>query len=375
MDGKSILLANLPDDPRIQTKIIIDTFERFYRIPESTLNLGGELQRDENFVLSESKKKLKKVITALSRPYYPFLDLKELCQDMIRLDTKALDKFKLKWNDKRLANFCNTQSISSLDIPEFVQSLLKLYGKNADELKLEWDNIKETCKQHEKLLDEKYGSVIRPKELIERWIQVANDLNAFKLEWPEIEETLTPIVKSLHPPSEISKLVEDLKQTHSKIIEKHKLWIGYSTTLLQDLAKDILLVKDVGVEGWNYEILKEVIYWIRFICEFFVELEHTLALPHLAEKRFGGALEDVEIGLFELIEGFLKPKENEINSQDIPERERGMVSAKTVRELYILNELSKQLLNGHLRVDEQLDIQKLANDIGKVAVPIYVVWD
>ena len=210
MDGKSILLANLPDDPRLQTKIIIDTFERFYHIPEPTLDFGGELQKERNIVLDDMKKKLRGIVKALSDQYYPFLDVKELCQGLIQLDIKALDKFKLSWTKERLKKFQNHHAHSILDTHKFIHSLLQLYDQKEDKLQQMWLKLKETCKQHEELIDKECDGVFNHKSSVQNLIQSAKDLDDLNKEWPRIKEALTTIIKK-HP-SKIGKLVEDLQQ-------------------------------------------------------------------------------------------------------------------------------------------------------------------
>lgn len=65
------------------------------------------------------------------------------------------------------------------------------------------------------------------------------------------------------------------------------------------------------------------------------------------------------------------PRQNDLNSRDIPGEICGMISAKTVGELYILNAIGKRLLDGRFRHKEQIDVQKLTIDISQIAVSIY----
>lgn len=371
MDGKSILLAHLPDDPRLETKIIIDTFERFYRISKSTLNLSGQPQKERDIVLNYTKKKLREIHAALLNQYHPFLDVKQLCQELIRLDIKALDQFKLRWPKERLNRFHSHERYSILDTNEFINSLLQLYDEKADGLQQVWFKIKENCKQHEELMDKECDPVFKPKESLENLIQSADDLDVFNKEWSGIKKALTPIIKKYHP-SEIGKLVEDLQGLLDKSREKQQIWIQHSIIFLENLLKDISLVNSTVVDDWNYEILMEVVHWIQFIYDFFDRLQGTLTLPPETEERFSEVLDEVEGELRVLYRDFIIPKQNDINSQDISEKIRGMVSAKTVPELYILNALSKRLLNGSLRYKEQIDVQKLTIDIGKIVVSICV---
>ena len=112
----------------------------------------------------------------------------------------------------------------------------------------------------------------------------------------------------------------------------------------------------------------EVNYWIQFIYDVFDHLRKTLTLPLETKEELSKVLDKVEGELRMLDEEFITPKQNDIDSQDISEKIRGIVSAKSIRELYVLNVLSNQFLNGRLRYEEQIDVQKLKKDIGKIAV-------
>lgn len=154
--------------------------------------------------------------------------------DPIQLDKKAPCQFKLRWTKERLNRIRNHQRYSILDTHEFINSLLQLCGGGENTLQQMWPRIKETCKQHEEMVDKECDLVFKPKESTEN-SQTAKDLDEFHKEWPGIKEALTPIIKKYHP-SEIGKMVEGLQRILDE--SREKTWVQHSIIFLQNMVED-----------------------------------------------------------------------------------------------------------------------------------------
>jgi hypothetical protein len=186
-------------------------------------------------------------------------------------------------------------------------------------------------------------------------------------EWHSVKERYkTKLTKLDQIQLTIDKSVENLRQHEEESLKMHQAWIESSISLLRNLEKDIKLVQKVGPNEWNHTILKEVLHLIWFLYEFFVSLPGKLRLPQHVDQDFQDTVRRVEKQWALLVNRLRQSQQDEVHMaiQDAGAKE--MVSAKTIRELYILNELSRRALEGRLVLSDKSNIQQKAKDIGKI---------
>jgi len=153
---------------------------------------------------------------------------------------------------------------------------------------------------------------------------------------------------------------EKITESTEKYMREHELRVNHSIKAIQNLRKDILLVQSVATDKWNHAILEDVFRFIQFFSRIF---------PRLSERskfRQGpiGALQK-HLESLERLWAMLREKHKDFI--DVSQLEdRGKIPAKSIRELYIFNEVSRKVFKGRLILVMEPDMQEKAKEIRKI---------
>lgn len=162
--------------------------------------------------------------------------------------------------------------------------------------------------------------------------------------------------------------MEKVNEAWKKYVSKHVFYFEGGITLLNNLKKDILLVQSVEADDWNHTILKEVLRLIYFLYSIFNDLPGQSMLSSGVNDVFKKATNGGENEFSSLMSKLRSKKNKEVDEliNDVLMKESEKISAKPVRELYILNELSRRVLNGRLMLIDKQAVQQKVKEIGKV---------
>lgn len=132
-------------------------------------------------------------------------------------------------------------------------------------------------------------------------------------------------------------------------------YIVHSASFLHSLERDIMLVVTVEASDWNPSILKEVLDLMCFLYGLFETVSDGSRFPKDAGEDLDSALDGVELAWFNL---FQRNSENPRNmalilqcKQDAGKDFSGRFPA--IKELWILNELSRRALSGGLMLNRR----------------------
>lgn len=138
---------------------------------------------------------------------------------------------------------------------------------------------------------------------------------------------------------------------------------------LGNLRKDVLLVLSVGANNWNHTILKEVIRLIIFLCNIFTDIPSRwlhLKLPWALTRNFDYAMEEVESIISLLVTHLCESEKNKELVNEARTQNKEKISSKTIRKLFILNQLNQSVLDGRLILVDKLAVEQKAKEIGKI---------
>lgn len=188
----------------------------------------------------------------------------------------------------------------------------------------------------EKLLDDMLR-IEQIDHLIEKWDH--------SKEFFEIFATGTS--QNILPHKEITKSVQ-------KYIREHGLRVEHSIKAIQHLRKDILLVQSVATDKWNHAILADVFRLIHFFSGIFPKL----SLKSGSEISLGPVLQ-LQDDLQGLESLWAKLREKHKDNIDVSRLEgSGRIPAKSIRELYVLNEVSQRVFQGRLMLVTESGMQR-----------------
>ena len=129
-----------------------------------------------------------------------------------------------------------------------------------------------------------------------------------------------------------------------------RTYIRQSTRFLHSLEKDICLVQTVRASDWNISILRDVLDLICFLAGLFEMTSDGLKVQKGELEDYHSALDGVELAWAKLFE---ENKENHKDSFELCNEyaRKGFgenFPAKSIKELWMLNELSRRALSGNL---------------------------
>ena len=129
-----------------------------------------------------------------------------------------------------------------------------------------------------------------------------------------------------------------------------------------------MLVQSVQADDWNHTILKEVLRLIYVLYNTFNGLPGQSMLSSEVNDVFKKATNGVENEFSSLTSKLRSKKNKEVDEliNDGLMKENKKISAKTIRELYILNELSRRVLGGRLMLIDKQAVQQKVEEIGKI---------
>lgn len=314
-DGKSFLFEHLLKDSithQTQNKIIMGLLRRSYYISVS--------------VFDHENKTLKKHAE----------DLMEQAKGALNKIKKALESFEKELNQ------IVVEAGSTVETKILVKDLTQLVVDHQDQYKKRSDTIK-------KKLDQKADSTVETKKLVKELTQFGmNQLDQSKKQWETIKEILEliKVEELLQNTKDLDEIYQKRSQDKSEINTNHEVWINYSIKFLKNLQKDIVLVREV--RDWNHAILKEVLCLLNFLQDIFKDLLGELNVREVVQTKFSDTMEGVEREWFELQEILMKDKVNKDEFEEFTKSTETRISAKTTRELLVLNRLSQEVLGGRL---------------------------
>lgn len=412
---KSILLEHLPDNGQAQAEIVMDTFDRFYRISQTT-SLESEMSKER--LVTFQGKSLGEIKKQLDSRFAPFLAARNFCEEIIRLDLNKLDKFKTSWSGQfgkfllkassisdvekdlmkrdlrdsrqkkkyfiqrwgeQLKNLSFEPSNFTFDMGRFISDWIKFRLTESEEVQRTWDEIKEKFSGTKKILDQEFAVVRKMITLVETFSADTKGIDKFDKELASIEEELAkPEQGKFRLDPVIQECVNSLKSynKHRKYIE-HEKWILHSIVVLENLTKDILLATGVASGGWNFAILQEVLRVMHFIHGLFEECKDKLNLPEDVNENFQNCLREVELAWLTLHNKFLTAEaiSEDVTIEEVIQNNAGKTPAKTIRELYVLNAVSQEVLNGKLKYGDERDHRELKSSICKIMALLDIVPD
>lgn len=136
-----------------------------------------------------------------------------------------------------------------------------------------------------------------------------------------------------------------------------RTYISESTCFLHSLKKDICLVQTVKASDWNVSILRDVLDLICFLAGLF-EMKTDgdgLKFQKGLLEGYHSALDGVELARAKLFEQNKEKHKGAFEScnEDARKGFDGEFPAKCIKELWILNELSRRALSGSLMLIEE----------------------
>lgn len=183
----------------------------------------------------------------------------------------------------------------------------------------------------------------RLDHLIEMWDQSEKSLKDFAM---SSEQNRTPHDK-------ITKLIENYIRTHKQQVDS-------SIKIIQYLKMDISLVLSVATDKWNHAILEDIFRLVLFFLATFPKLSEKSKFGQGSMANLRQSLESLEILWRKLC---VKHKDF-IDVSKLEGSER--IPAKSIRELYVFNEVSQRVLQGRLMLVAECDMQEKANEIRKI---------
>lgn len=155
---------------------------------------------------------------------------------------------------------------------------------------------------------------------------------------------------------------KEITQSAQKYIREHGLRVEHSIKAIQHLRKDISLVHSVATDEWNHAILLDVFRLIHFFSRIFPKL----SLKSGSEICLG-PLRKLQDDLQAMESLWAKLREKHKDYIDDAQLEgSGRIPAKSIRELYVFNEVSQRGFQGRLMHVAVSDMQGKANEIRKI---------
>lgn len=159
-----------------------------------------------------------------------------------------------------------------------------------------------------------------------------------------------------------------------------RTYIIQSTLFLRSLKKDICLVQTVKASDWNASILGDVLDLISFFAGLFEMKTDGLKLQKGSLEGYHSALHGVELAWIKLFEA--NKEKHKLSFKLCNENARkgfdGKFPAKSIKELWMLNELSRRALSGDLMlIDENKTDEEKKTGLGMVvkAPPPPIIQD
>ena len=155
-------------------------------------------------------------------------------------------------------------------------------------------------------------------------------------------------------------------------LEYVSTYIRQSTLFLRSLEKDICLVQTVKASDWNISILRDVLDLISFLSGLFEMKTDGLEFQKGSLEDYHSALNGVELAWAKLFEENKEEHEGlfEVCNQNARKGFDGKFPAKSIAELWMLNELSRRALSGNLMlIDANKTDEEKKTGLGIVVKP------
>lgn len=238
--------------------------------------------------------------------------------------------------------FINLETLRNRSLVEIRKELNKIKSRLDEQSSSQPNLIGETKDSAEKLVD---GML--QMEQIDRLIET----------WDQSEENLKNLTTDT---KENATSREKITKSAKTYIQEHELRLERSITAIQHFRKDILLVQSVATDKWNHAILEDVFRLIQFFIRIFPKLSRK-------SKFCQGPIRKLQDDLGSLERLWIKLCEEHKDYIDVSQLEgSGRIPAKSIRELYIFNEISQRVLQGRLILVTESDMQEKANEIRKI---------
>lgn len=228
-----------------------------------------------------------------------------------------------------------------------------------------------SLKEAQYALQKIQGKLLEPNEF-EEITAAINDLmqiggenllagRLFDSKWKEIEPKL------LERSIETDKVNDVIRNWGSQAYVQ--TYISQSISFLQSLKKDIYLVQTVKASDWNVSILMDVLDLICFLASLFEMKTDGLKFKMGLLEGYHSALHGVELAWTKLFENN-KEKHNalfKLCNENARKGFDGKFPAKSIKELWMLNELSRRALSGNLMlIHENKTAEEEKTELGMV---------